>query len=177
MYMTTPNSGVELMRDAVLSLLLTTDAVKQLFDPFRVTPWCHADSPLNGALHREPEFQGGPPAGLMAPDMPLVRNDRATTLYDRAGTDPTGLYFSPESGPPADDLAALRRLEAAGLDLVCVGGPGGWLDASGLARNLFDAADGTFYLLRPNDYVAARWKSFDAGEAAAALKMAMGAEG
>jgi 3-(3-hydroxy-phenyl)propionate hydroxylase len=174
MYMTLPNSGVELMRDAVLSLSLDTDAVKQLFDPFRVTPWCHADSPLNGATHREAEFASGPPAGLMAPDMPLVRQCRATTLYDRAGAGFTGLYFSAEGGPPAEDLAALREIGAQGTDIVMIGGSEGWLDVSGMARDLFGAKDGTFYLLRPDDYVAARWKEFDKGEALAALNTARG---
>jgi 3-(3-hydroxy-phenyl)propionate hydroxylase len=173
MYMTTPHGGVELMRDAVLSLSLTTDAVKQLFDPFRVTPWRHADSPLNGAMHREAAFSAGPPAGLMAPDMPLVRNGRATTLYDRAGTGFTGLYFSGDGGPPADHLAALNDLGEAGIDIVMIGGPDGWLDVSA-ARGLFDAGDGTFYLLRPDDYVAARWAQIDKAETLAALELAQG---
>ena len=176
MYMTTPHGGVELMRDAVLSLSLTTDTVKQLFDPFRVTPWRHADSPLNGALHREGDFASGPPAGLMAPDVPLVRNGRATTLYDHAGTGFTGLYFSAEGGPPADHMAALGELDAAGVDITMVGGPEGWLDVSGMARSLFGAWDGTFYLLRPDDYVAARWAAMDTAEAPAALDAAWGKE-
>ena len=128
MYMTTPRSGVELMRDAVLSLSLTTDAVKQLFDPFRVTPFCHADSPLNGAPHREADFGAGPPAGLMAPDMPLARGSETTTLYDRAGLGFTGLYFAGSDGAPPDRAAALGRLADAGVDIVTVGGPDGWQD-------------------------------------------------
>lgn len=174
MYMTTPRSGVELMRDAVLSLSLTTDAVKQLFDPFRVTPFCHADSPLNGARHREAGFSGGPPAGLMVPDLPLTGDGAPATLYGRAGLGFTGLYFADADGPPAAHRDALGDLAGAGVGIVTVGGAAGWRDPGGVAASLFDAAPGSFYLLRPDDYVAARWKDLDGAEALAALETAWG---
>jgi 3-(3-hydroxy-phenyl)propionate hydroxylase len=178
MYMTTPNSGIELMRDAVLSLSRSTDSVKQLFDPFRVTPWIHGESRLNGALHREAEFNAGPPAGLMAPDLPLIRDQVTTSLYDRAGTGFVGLYFAPANGIPEAHRVALTELkEEYGLDVVQLGGtgPNAWHDDGGAARKLFDAVEGTFYLLRPDDYVAARWRSFEPIEVRQALKTATGA--
>lgn len=181
MYMNTPNQGVELMRDAVLSLSLSQDFVKQLFDPFRVTPYCHAESPLNGAPHREAEFEGGPPAGLMAPDLPLALGTEGvdtTSLYDSAGTGSTLLYFADEAsdGRLPGDLADVVTDAAGRYDLrvLAVGARANGVatparDLTGRARDLYDAEDGTLYLLRPDDYVAARWKTAVPGELGPAL--------
>ena len=48
------------------------------------------------------------------------------------------------------------------------------LDAEGVAARRFDARPGTTYLLRPDQHVCARWRSFDAARIRAALLTATG---
>ncbi len=47
-------------------------------------------------------------------------------------------------------------------------------DSEGLLAQRFDARPGSFYLLRPDQHVCARWRDFDAGRVRAALRRATG---
>jgi len=66
-------------------------------------------------------------------------------------------------GEQAVDPAALP----AGVTVVRIAG-------DGLARQRYDGRAGTTYLIRPDRYVAARWRRFDAARVAAAVARAMG---
>jgi len=77
----------------------------------------------------------------------------------------------------AADLPALP----AGMAGVMVAREGaaplGWTalqDRDGLVRQRYDGRAGTAYLIRPDRYVAARWRRPDARELAAALQRATG---
>ena len=48
------------------------------------------------------------------------------------------------------------------------------VDGSGLAATRYDARPGTTYLIRPDRYVAARWRRHDADAVQAALARATG---
>jgi 3-(3-hydroxy-phenyl)propionate hydroxylase len=45
-------------------------------------------------------------------------------------------------------------------------------DVDGVVAQRFDARPGTFYLLRPDQHVCARWRAFDAASVAAAIQRA-----
>jgi 3-(3-hydroxy-phenyl)propionate hydroxylase len=45
-------------------------------------------------------------------------------------------------------------------------------DMEGMVAHRFDARPGTFYLLRPDQHVCARWRAFDAASVTAAVKRA-----
>jgi 3-(3-hydroxy-phenyl)propionate hydroxylase len=47
------------------------------------------------------------------------------------------------------------------------------LDEQGLLARRYDARPGTCYLFRPDQYVAARWRAFDAGRVQAAWRTAL----
>jgi 3-(3-hydroxy-phenyl)propionate hydroxylase len=53
------------------------------------------------------------------------------------------------------------------------GRPDALFDADGLVARRYDARPGTVYLLRPDQHVAARWRSFDAAKLQAALRRAL----
>ena len=60
-----------------------------------------------------------------------------------------------------------------GVAVIRVGGEGGFSDSAGLAAARYDAEPGTAYLLRPDGYVAARFRhptrtALDAAQARAA---------
>ncbi len=67
------------------------------------------------------------------------------------------------------------RAGAVGARLLHEGSD--WHDAEGLAAQRYDARPGTVYLIRPDQHVAARWRTFDAAAVAAALARASGQRG
>ena len=78
-------------------------------------------------------------------------------LIDRVGCDFTVLSFGTTGTVP----------KAATLLSV---------DGEGLAWQRYDARPGTTYLIRPDRYVAARWRTFDPAAIETALNRAMGRE-
>jgi len=58
------------------------------------------------------------------------------------------------------------------LRVVQVGGTGGVRDVDGLAASRYDGRDGTCYLVRPDQHVCARWRTFDRAKVEAALARA-----
>jgi 3-(3-hydroxy-phenyl)propionate hydroxylase len=48
------------------------------------------------------------------------------------------------------------------------------VDPQGLVAKRYDATPGTTYLLRPDQHVVARWRTFDPAKLQAALARAMG---
>ncbi|MDR5838881.1 FAD-dependent oxidoreductase, partial [Caballeronia sp. LZ034LL] len=94
-----------------------------------------------------------------------------------------GLYFCGlNHGPDAclQSLAALHRgrlpvrlLLVVPRGMACsVEGVTVVEDVEGMVAHRFDAQPGTFYLLRPDQHVCARWRRFDAAQVTAALDRA-----
>jgi 3-(3-hydroxy-phenyl)propionate hydroxylase len=61
-----------------------------------------------------------------------------------------------------------------GVATIRIGGEGGFADPAGLAFARYDAKPGTVYLLRPDGYVAARFRHPDRAAMQAALARATG---
>ena len=80
-------------------------------------------------------------------------------LVDRVGRDFTLLGF-------ADRGFTFEGLPP-GVKGLCVSG-------DGLARQRYDARPGTSYLIRPDRYVAARWRQYDPAAVDAAVRRATG---
>jgi len=163
-FMTPPTRGWKLARAAALSLAVKHDFTRPLANPRQMQAFVYPPGPLTLHPERDAAFAGGPTIGSAAPNVRLADGD---FLLDRAGDGFTGLLFAGEAGDTraADLFAALGSLDPGFTGIV----------ASGPALAVYGAEPGSFYLLRPDLHVAARWRKADAAEIRAALATCLGA--
>lgn len=184
-FMTPPSRGFELMRKAALQLALTEAFAKRFADPRQVEPYTYADSPLTSHCEADAAFEGGIGAGDVAVN---YRLDDSGFLLDHLATGFTGLYFTYEGRVPKEIKVLSARLN--GLDrnarvLVVTPLPIETAEDSMATLQIagdsqvfegYGASEGTFYLLRPDRHVAARWLKAAPDEVEQALrKMLTGA--
>jgi 3-(3-hydroxy-phenyl)propionate hydroxylase len=159
-----PNSHQEVrLRKAVLSLAKETEFGKRMVNAGRLSVPSIYESRLS--TPDSDVWRGGPRPGTSMPDAPLaLRDGQARFLTDAfvsVGRDFTLLGFAPDEEPEA--VSAIR-----------IGGEYGYLDPQGLAVSRYDAEPGTTYLLRPDGYVAARFRHPTPAAIEAALARASG---
>ncbi|MDO8972913.1 FAD-dependent oxidoreductase [Reyranella sp.] len=145
-------------RDATLSLARDFPFARALINSGRLSvPTVQPDSPLD-TPDGDADWLRGPGPGRAMLDAPVGR-DGSGWLIDRLGPGFTLLTFG-ETDVPVGDLPS-------GVTGVRIAG-------DGLARQRYDGRPGTTYLIRPDRYVAARWRRFDAAAIAAAIRRATG---
>jgi 3-(3-hydroxy-phenyl)propionate hydroxylase len=154
------------LRKAVLSLAKETEFGKRMINGGRLSVPSIYDSPLS--TEDGDAWRGGPRPGASMQDVPLAaRSGDATFLTDAfigAGKRFTLLAFANGAAiEPPDDVGVIR-----------VGGVDGFADPAGLAAARYDAEPGTAYLLRPDGYVAARFRRPTRSALDAALARAAG---
>jgi len=173
----TPKSRVSrTFRDAVLELAKKHAFARRLVNSGRLSvPAVLADSPLN-TPDADADFGHG--AGAMVPGAPAadapVRGARGDWLLGYLGGPRfTLLAFG------AVPQAAVAELAAAPIPcaVVQVGGaadPGveGVEDHEGLVARRYEGRPGTCFLVRPDQHVCARWRSFDLARVRAAIARA-----
>jgi 3-(3-hydroxy-phenyl)propionate hydroxylase len=143
-------------RDAALALARDFPFARALINSGRLSvPTAQPESPLD-TPDRDGDWRGPGPGRAMI-DAPVDGG----WLIDRLGRDFTLLVFG--EGP--FDFGALP----AGVTGVRIAG-------DGLARQRYDGRPGTAYLIRPDRYIAARWRTFDEGAVVAAFGRAIGRE-
>ncbi len=181
----TPKSPVSrLFRDAVLALARRHAFARSLVNSGRLSvPAVLHGSPLN-----TPDADGL--GGTMVPgaacmDAPVSDAHGAGWLLQHLGGEFTGLVFGTPDSLDSDSRLALDQLRQSGLPirLVYIGTPtqsaSGTTelrDDKGLAAQRYSAAPGTFYLIRPDQHVCARWRRIDAQRIGDALARASGAQ-
>jgi 3-(3-hydroxy-phenyl)propionate hydroxylase len=138
------------LRRAVLSLAKETEFGKRMINGGRLSVPSIYDSTLSTA--DGDAWRGGPRPGASMPDAPLaaLAGDLAflTEAFIKAGTRFTLLEFANGAVVDApDDVGVIR-----------IGGEDGFVDSAGLVGARYDAEPGTAYLLRPDGYVAARFR-------------------
>jgi len=157
----TPKSRASLrLRNAVLELAQTEAFARPLVNSGRLsTPTPYVESPLN--TPDESAFAGRMQPGTNCADAPVTVAGQSTWLLKQLGTGFTLLVFG--DAPAAEVVcgAVTAQVLRAGRDLQ---------DAEGKVTERFDGQPGTVYLIRPDQYVAARWRSFDTAKIQAAMK-------
>jgi len=183
----TPKSDVSRsFRDAVLLLAKDCAFARALVNSGRLsTPAILTHSPLN--TPDQETFEGAMVPGAPSADAPIRARGKTSWFLGQVGGEFTGIYFNDGGQLSSSRLAALESLAQNGLPFrpILVGPPSGVEpqrtdgiqvveDTEGLLARRFDARPGTFYLLRPDQHVCARWRHFDPNHVRAAVRRATG---
>ena len=136
------------LRAAVLSLAKETEFGKRMVNGGRLSVPSVYQSLLSTADCDL--WNAGPPPGTSMPDAPIAGDGLTflTEAFVKAGTRFTLLEFC-----NGTDLDAPYR-----IGRIRIGGDKGLTDSAGLAAARYDATPGAAYLLRPDGYVAARFR-------------------
>ncbi len=185
----TPKSPVSrVFRDAVLKLSRHHPFARQLTNSGRLSvPAVLRESPLNTA--DSDSFEGLMVPGASCVDAPVQVAGQPAWLLQQLGQQFTGVLFCGEQGIDQATQAALDALCASPIPLKLVVATSGNAkstasagvqivhDIECLASTRYDAKPGTFYLIRPDQHVCARWRQLDVDAVAHALKRALCVEG
>src|SRR5262249_48359157 len=146
-----PNSHQEArLRKAVLALAKDTEFAKRMVNAGRLSVPCIYDSPLS-TIDCD-SWRGGPRPGASMLDAPVADGGKGcaflTDAFSSEGRRFTLLAFG--------DAVETDRPQDVGV--IRIGGERGLADPQGLAGKRYDAEPGSAYLLRPDGYVAARFR-------------------
>jgi 3-(3-hydroxy-phenyl)propionate hydroxylase len=149
------------LRNAVLELARTEAFARPLVNSGRLSmPTPYLDSSLNTPDSHS--FESPLRPGTPAADAPIQIQGQAAWLLNQLGQGFTLLSFGPASEVSVNRHTA--RVLEVGRDMG---------DAKGLLKQRYDGQPGTVYLIRPDQYVAARWRHFDAQAVQTALRRAL----
>jgi 3-(3-hydroxy-phenyl)propionate hydroxylase len=154
------------LRQAVLSLAKETEFGKRMVNGGRLSVPSIYESPLSTADNDD--WRGGPRPGASMPDAPMADRSGAAKFLTDAFVENSARFTLLEFG----NGAAAEAPEGVGT--IRIGGENGLVDAEGLAASRYDAEPGTAYLLRPDGYVAARFRHPTRSALDAALARASG---
>ena len=158
----TPKSRSSLrLRNAVLELARTEPFARPLVNSGRLSmPTPYQQSSLN--TPDSAAFDGKMLPGTNCADAPIRHDGQDAWLLNQLGKGFTLLSFGPAQDVSVAGVTA--RVLEVGKDIE---------DAQGLLRQRYDGQPGTVYLIRPDQYVAARWRQFDPAQVQAALRRAL----
>ena len=177
----TPKSEVSrCFRDATLRLARDYDFARRLVNSGRLSrPATLAGSALN--TPDQDQFSGSMVPGAPLEDAPVTLNGATTWLTALTGNVFTGVYLH-DADMSAD--ATVGRLQALihgpipvkplvvmpqGIAAVDLPGFTVIQDREGLLAQRYDMQPGSFYLLRPDQHVCARWRRLDPAAVSDAL--------
>ena len=181
----TPKSKIShTFRDATLLLAEEYPFARTLVNSGRLSiPSVYRDSPLN--TPDEAEFDSPMAPGTPSTDAPVNNGDWLLQLIGNNRFN--GLYFSQTGDSLSREeqatLSALTENTEIPLTILVVGlgpdinrpaGVNPVTDSKGVLKQRFDGQPGTFYLFRPDQHIAARWRNLDQQKIEAALNRATG---
>jgi 3-(3-hydroxy-phenyl)propionate hydroxylase len=153
--------GDKRLRDAVLDLAVEFPFARLMVNSGRLHTAAHYDSPLS--TPDTEDFGGTAKLGDPAPDAPMTdASGKDVWLLNALSRDFTLLHVTNGAAPNVPEGVSLITI---GEDLK---------DKSGLFAKRYDATPGACYLLRPDQYLTARFRSFDRDRVEAAIARAKG---
>ncbi|KQQ96910.1 FAD-dependent oxidoreductase [Massilia sp. Leaf139] len=165
-FITPKSAASRLFRDAALQLAKAQPFARRLVNSGRLsTPSTYLDSALN--TPDADDFAHGPCPGAPASDAPVTAAGVPGWLLRHTGGVFTGLYFAggAHDAQAFEHAVQLARDPLPVLTLLIAppgqGGPGLLEDSAGLVAARYGATAGSYYLLRPDQHVCARWRGFD----------------
>ncbi|NUX98841.1 FAD-dependent oxidoreductase [Paraburkholderia youngii] len=183
----TPKSAVShLFRDATLKLAKDYPFARRIVNSGRLSvPAVLSGSPLNTPDKADDAFSCAMVPGAVCVDAPIkLDGNDAWFLSQISGGQFAGIYFcglDDDIAATTEQLAALAHLPipvkplivapkgaaaCAAADAVVVE------DVEGIVSHRFDARPGTFYLVRPDQHVCARWRELNTDSISAAVSRA-----
>jgi len=154
------------LRDAALALAKDVDFAKRMVNAGRLSTPTVYDSPLS--TPDADVWNAGPKPGSALLDAPLTAADGTplflTEAFKSAGCNFVLLESANGAAAPVP----------AGVQSIRIGGDAPLRDADGVFARRYDAAPGAAYLLRPDGYVAARFRHPTAAAIESALARASG---
>ncbi|NYT35720.1 FAD-dependent oxidoreductase [Allopusillimonas soli] len=183
----TPKSEISLLfRNTVLKLAKHHEFARKLVNSGRLsTPAAYTTSPLN--TPDSDDFSPQLPVGAVAPDGPVTVDGVLGWWLGQLESRFALALFCNTRIPEPDTLRALAALqdETPGMKVVLAlspalapRAPAGLhcvVDRQMTLARRYDAGDGACYLIRPDQHIAARWRTLNVGRIRAALKRATGA--
>ncbi|RJF95989.1 FAD-dependent oxidoreductase [Noviherbaspirillum saxi] len=182
----TPKTPVSrTFRDTVLRLSRHYEFARRLVNSGRLSrPSVLGHSALN--TPDRDVFRGAMVPGAPADDAPVTVGGNRQWFSARLGNEFAGVYFCDGSDAALGALTELTALASASIPVRCLivlpadaaglsfRGIESVVDIEGMLANRFDATPGTFYLLRPDQHICARWRRFDTSLVADAMVRATG---
>jgi 3-(3-hydroxy-phenyl)propionate hydroxylase len=180
----TPKSPVSrLFRDATLKLAKDYPFARRIVNSGRLSvPAVLSGSPLNTPDRPGDVFACSMIPGAVSADAPVKVDGKDAWFLNQIATGEfTGIYFcgiDDDLARTASQLAALARLPIPVRPLIVIprGGSACAIsealaveDVEGILTHRFDARPGTFYLLRPDQHVCARWRELNLDSISAAV--------
>ncbi|MBQ0929966.1 FAD-dependent oxidoreductase [Ideonella alba] len=164
-FITPKSRGSLRYRDAVLELAKTEAFARPLVNSGRLSmPTPYLASPLN--TPDTDAFAGQMRPGTNCADAPVEVKGQRSWLLKHLGGRFVLLAFGDAPAESIEVNGVLTRVLHVGRDLH---------DIDGLVAERYDAQPGTVYLIRPDQHVAARWRTFDAELATDALRRCLAA--
>ena len=183
-FITPKSKASKTFRNAVLGLAKDHAFGRTLVNSGRLSvPAFLTTSSLNTPDGAGETFSGRMLPGAPMDDAPVLDQGEAGWLLNKVGQQFVALYFVEDPAQlDAATVAALSGLSDGDIPVrplvvsrqpgTVAGGIPGIEDARGIVAQRYDATPGTVYLLRPDQHVAARWRSFDAQQVRAAIARA-----
>ncbi len=154
------------LRAAVLRLAAETEFAKRMVNSGRLSVPSVYDTPLSS--EDIDSWRAGPPPGGHMMDAPLTRENG------------DGIYLSEAFKSVSGGFVLLESANGAALDVpngighIRIGPDASLRDHAGLFAKRYDASPGSAYLLRPDGYVAARFRRPTPSAVDAAMARASG---